>query len=89
MLAAGLLTEDPVIGDDGGELAYRTSHPLLAEAAYSRLPELTRRRKHALVASATEQVLMAQLHSIGLDMLQAIGLSRDYARIAMQEPNPG
>ena len=43
-VAAGLLIEEPVIGEGGGVLAYRTSHPLLAEAAYSRLPELTRRR---------------------------------------------
>ncbi len=35
----------------------------------------------------SERVLVAQLHSIALDLLQATGLSRDDAR-AMEEPNP-
>lgn len=70
LLGMGLLVEEPVIGAGGGTLVYRTSHPLLAEAAYSRLPELTRRRKHAQVAGALDREAARDLsrlaHHVGL-----------------------
>lgn len=70
LLAAGLITEDAVIGANRAALVYRTSHPLLAEAAYSRLAELTRRRRHALVAGALDRGATRDLsrlaHHVGL-----------------------
>ncbi|WP_199513862.1 helix-turn-helix transcriptional regulator [Nucisporomicrobium flavum] len=50
----GLLTSGLIVEEEGPDgVAYRPSHPLLAEVAHERLPAVTRRRLHAALARAT------------------------------------
>ncbi|MCI4061295.1 AAA family ATPase [Micromonospora sp. R77] len=50
LLSSGLIFEEE--GPDG--VAYRASHPLLAEVAHDRLPTVTRRRLHTALARAVK-----------------------------------
>ena len=56
-------------GSGLGTIIYRTAHPLLAEAAYARLPEFARRHKHALAVAGLERAPVTDLsrlaHHIG------------------------
>ena len=69
LLAAGLLIEE-LAASRRGTIVYRTGHPLLAEAAYSQLPEFARRRKHALAVAGLERAPLTDLsrlaHHIGM-----------------------
>jgi len=49
---SGLVIEEPT----GTDLLYRAAHPLIAEVAYGELPETRRRRFHAAVAAALEEL---------------------------------
>jgi DNA-binding CsgD family transcriptional regulator/tetratricopeptide (TPR) repeat protein len=49
---AGLVVEEPA----GASLVHRAAHPLIAEVAYGELPEMRRRRLHAGVAAALEEL---------------------------------
>ena len=66
---SGLLVEEPGQSD----IAYRTTHPLLAEIAYGELPTIRRRRLHARVAQALEALDPADVQRLAHHYLGAAG----------------
>jgi tetratricopeptide (TPR) repeat protein len=73
--AAGLLEE--VV--DGATVGYRTRHPLIQEAVYAELDELTRRRAHAKFAAVLENEGTAELERLARHYRGA-GPEADHAR---------
>lgn len=66
---SGLLVEEPAESD----IAYRTTHPLVAEIAYGELPTIRRRRLHARVAQALEALGPADVQRLAHHYLGAAG----------------
>jgi class 3 adenylate cyclase/DNA-binding NarL/FixJ family response regulator len=67
LTAVGVLAEEV----DATDLAYRLTHPLYQEVAAGALSETGRRRGHAALATALEQVAPADLESLGRHYLAA------------------
>jgi predicted ATPase len=52
LCTTGIVAEDPTFA----EVTYTLTHPLIQEVAYAELPEMARRRAHALFATALERL---------------------------------
>ncbi len=75
LASVGVLAEDL----DGGDLAYRLSHPLYVEVATGALSEIGRRRAHATLATALERIRPSDIEGLGRHYLGA-GPALDPAR---------